>query len=153
MDEFRPLLYFLKEEINTMDVFVEHDFLSSDDLSLYDDCIEIPRTSDHIWIYEKLTKKCKVVNENIYHFQISGFGIDISKKTGVEQWTLSLGSGFESTFKMNVIVCTSDAELFINHGSYKVQGKRGTLFIFPSYLWWKITGNFIYTVLSGDPFR
>jgi hypothetical protein len=151
MCDFRPLLYFLKECEHTRDVFVDHDFISSDDLILLDEATSVPRTAEFIWIYQKLSEYCKKVNENYYQFQISGFGKDLCTSEDSE-WTLSIDKGQLSTNKLNVILWRGEGSLYMNHNEYTVDGRRGTIMIFPSYLWWKGSGDFLICNLSGNHF-
>ena len=152
MNDFRPLLYFLKECEHTRDVFVGADCISSDDLTLLDGSAGIPRTAEFIWIYQKLTEYCKKVNEEHYQFQISGFGCDLHVAPNESKWTLSIDRGQSSTNKLNIILWRGEGTLHMNHAEYTVDGARGIIMIFPSYLWWQATGDFLMCTLSGNHF-
>ena len=151
MDQFRPLLYFLKECNGTRDVIVEPDFISPEDLALLDGAIGVPRTAEFIWIYQKLTEFCTRVNDRIYQFQSSGFAGDLERPT-VDDWVLSIEKGIKSTNKLNVVLCMGSAVLFMNHGEYKVDLAPGTVAVFPAYLWWKVSGTVLVCCLSGNHF-
>ena len=150
MNDFRPLMYFLKECEHTRDVCVDEEFISSDDLNILDGAASIPRTAEFIWIYQKLTEYSKSINDKFYNFQISGFGTDLFVPE--TEWTLSIDKGQKSTNKLNVILWRGEGTLYMNHDEYNVDGHRGTIMIFPSYLWWKATGDFLMCNLSGNHF-
>ena len=149
----RPLLYFLKECDHMLDVYVDTDFVSQDDLDVFGKNVaDIPRTSEYIWIYQKLTEYCKKVNDENYKFQISGFGCNLYKPECGEYWFLSIGRGEKSTNKLNVVICTGAATLHMNHGDYQLDLQSGSIAIFPAYLWWKVSGDILACTLSGNHF-
>jgi hypothetical protein len=152
MNDFRPLLYFLKECEHTRDVCVDNEFISTEDLEILDGVSHIPRTADYIWIYQKLTEYCKNINEKYFQFQISGLGTDLHVHVSSD-WILSIDRGQASTNKFNIIIFRSSGSLDMNHGEYSIPGDRGNIMIFPSYLWWKASGDILVCTLSGDHFR
>jgi hypothetical protein len=150
----RPLLYFLKENTHILDVFYEHNFLSEDDCKLFENVALVPRTSEHIWIYQKLTEICKNVNEHIFNFQISGFNEDLHFPDKTHAYRMTLDNKERSVIKLNIVLCTGPCILRINHGKYHVEGRTGTLFIFPSFLWFLIEGDsYLVSSLSGNHFH
>lgn len=151
MDQFRPLLYFLKENDSTRDVIVETDFISTEDLALLNGSIGVPRTAEFIWIYQKLTEFCIHVNARFYQFQISGFACDLKQPT-TDVWVLSIEKGIKSTNKLNVLLSTGSSVLFMNYEEYQVDLAPGTVVVFPAYLWWKVTGDVLACCLSGNHF-
>jgi hypothetical protein len=130
---------------------VEQEFISSEDMALLDEVLYVPRTAEFIWIYQKLTEFCKDVNSKYYQFQLSGFGSDLHVPQE-EDWILSIDRGEKSTNKLNLILWRGSGVLEMNHGEYKVEGKRGAIMIFPAYLWWKTSGDFLTCTLSGNHF-
>jgi hypothetical protein len=152
MDQFRPLLYFLKECNSTRDVIVEPDFINPDDLVLLKGAIQVPRTAEFIWLYEKLTAFCREVNAVFYQFQISGFACDLRRISEDDKWILSIEKGINSTNKLNILLCTGTGVLYMNHGEYQVDLAPGTVVVFPAYLWWKASGDVLACHLSGNHF-
>lgn len=152
MDEFRPLLYFLKECEHIRDLYFDEEFLNEDDAKIFKNVIQVPRTSEWIWIYQKLTEKCNEVNREMYNFQISGFNCDLHSSEDYASWNLTLNKGQRSTNKINVILCTGKVTVYMNHGEYEFEGKIGTILIFPSFLWWKASGEYLMCTLSGNHF-
>lgn len=134
-------------------VFYQNDFISKDDCKLLENVLFIPRTSEHIWIYQKLSKTCIKVNEELFNFQISGFGGDLHYSEIYKQHTLNIDNDANSVNKLNVIICTGPCTLYMNHESYTLEGQKGTLFIFPAFLWFRIEGSYLLSVLSGDHFH
>jgi hypothetical protein len=153
MELDRPLLYLLKESKNMKNVFYEHEFINEDDCKIFENVLFVPRISEYIWIYQKLTLACKRINEEFFNFQISGFGGDLHRSEVYTQYTLNIDNDANSVNKLNVIVCTGECVLHMNHDEYTLVGRTGTLFIFPAFLWFRIEGSCLLCVLSGDHFH
>lgn len=149
----RPLLYFLKENNHIRDVFYEHEFINEDDCKLFENVSYVPRTSENIWIYQKLAVACNKVNTDFFNFQISGFGSDLKYSNSYTKYTLNMSNGINSVNKLNVILCTGACTLHVNNDEYILDGRPGTLFIFPSFLWFRVEGIYLMCVISGDHFH
>ena len=152
MNEYRPLLYFLKECDHIRDVYVDNEFINEDDIKLLKNSVYVPRTAEHIWIYQKITEIVKTVNSSYFNFQLSGFNSELERFIA-EDWVLTLVKGQASTNKLNVVLFTGAGTLHMNHGEYTVECKEGGLAIFPSFLWFKVSGDNLYCTVSGDHFR
>ena len=85
----------------------------------------------------------------------SGFAKNLEslkEEENKDAWRLTINNGEFSTAKLNVILWLGTGTLQVNHDEYKADGQPGTIMVFPAFLWWKATGDYLTCSLSGNHF-
>jgi hypothetical protein len=152
MEDTHP---FIRKNDFIYKVILVENFLEADDLEEIKGDV-IPR--DQEWIYNKLAKSVKYLNETKWNFHLCNFSEDmklLKQRKNEDPWNIFIGPGTESIRKLGILLPKNKVSIELFNGE-KIDVQKGSILVFPSFVGWRLVNSLgvhcYITFISGDHF-